>query len=207
MPTLQILIASTRPGRVGLPVAQWFEAHARAHGAFDIDVADLAEIGLPFMDEPNHPRLRQYTHEHTRAWSARVDAADAFAFVTPEYNAFPAPSLVNALDHLYHEWGHKAAAFVSYGGNPGGMRAAQAVKPLLTALQLMPLPQQVAIPSFTRLIGEDGIFRPTDAQARAADDEQLDRRCLDQYRELAARQCVAAENRGEHDDVADDDEH
>ena len=55
MPKLMIVIASTRPGRVGLPVGRWFEAHARAHGAFEIEVADLAEIELPFMDEPNHP--------------------------------------------------------------------------------------------------------------------------------------------------------
>nr|WP_263298826.1 NAD(P)H-dependent oxidoreductase [Leifsonia poae] len=83
MPTLMILIGSVRPGRVGLPVAQWVASVARADGGFDIDLADLAEIALPFMDEPNHPRLRRYTHQHTVDWSARVDAADAFLFVTP----------------------------------------------------------------------------------------------------------------------------
>ena len=66
MPTLQIIVASTRPGRVGLPVADWFAARAQAHGAFELDVVDLAELGLPFMDEPNHPRLRRYEHQHTR---------------------------------------------------------------------------------------------------------------------------------------------
>ena len=53
------------------------------------------------MDEPNHPRLRQYTKEHTKAWSAQVEAADAFVFVTPEYNfGIPAP-LKNAIDYLH----------------------------------------------------------------------------------------------------------
>jgi NAD(P)H-dependent FMN reductase len=33
---------------------------------------------LAIFDEPAHPRLRRYEHEHTKAWSARVDAADAF---------------------------------------------------------------------------------------------------------------------------------
>ncbi|HNU82824.1 MAG: NAD(P)H-dependent oxidoreductase [Acidobacteria bacterium] len=168
-PLLQVILVSTRQGRQGPPVARWFAEHARQEGSFTVELVDLAEIALPLFDEPEEPATRRYLHAATRRWSETVARADAFVFVTPEYNAFPAPSLVNALDHLYHEWGHKAAAFVSYGGNSGGMRAAQAVKPLLTALQLMPLPQQVAIPSFTRLIGEDGIFRPTDAQARAAD--------------------------------------
>ena len=75
MPTLQIIVASTRPGRVGLPVADWFSARAKAHGAFEIDFVDLAELGLPFMDEANHPRMRRYEHQHTKDWSARVDVA------------------------------------------------------------------------------------------------------------------------------------
>ena len=103
MPNLLIIIASTRPGRAGLPVARWFEPIARAHGAFDVAVADLAEWNLPFLDEPNHPKLRRYTKEHTRRWSAEVDAADAFVFVMPEYNhGFNAP-LKNAIDFIHQE--------------------------------------------------------------------------------------------------------
>jgi NAD(P)H-dependent FMN reductase len=78
MPSLGIIIASTRPGRIGLPVADWFIAAAREHGGFEITVLDLAEINLPFVDEPSHPRLRAYTHEHTKRWSAIVDGIDAF---------------------------------------------------------------------------------------------------------------------------------
>src|SRR4051812_15701392 len=91
-PTLLIIIASTRPGRVGLPVGEWIRDRALAHGAFNVEVADLAEINLPFMDEPHHPRLGNYVHQHTKDWSARVAAADAVIFVTPEYNyGFTAP--------------------------------------------------------------------------------------------------------------------
>ena len=72
---LMIIVGSVRPGRVGLPIAQWVRQQAEATGRFDIDFVDLAELGLPFMNEPKHPRLRQYTQPHTFAWSARVDAA------------------------------------------------------------------------------------------------------------------------------------
>jgi NAD(P)H-dependent FMN reductase len=113
MPKLHVILASTRPGRAGEPIAEWFVARAKAHGAFEVELVDLAEVDLPFMDEPNHPRLRRYTHEHTKAWSARVDAADAFVFVTPEYNyGFTAP-LKNAIDFLHFEWQHKPVGFVS----------------------------------------------------------------------------------------------
>lgn len=54
-PTLMTLIASTRPGRVGPSVAEWFRERAEEHGGFDVEVVDLAELNLPFMDEPNHP--------------------------------------------------------------------------------------------------------------------------------------------------------
>ncbi|MCL4839035.1 MAG: NAD(P)H-dependent oxidoreductase [Thermoanaerobaculia bacterium] len=169
LPLLQVVLVSTRQGRQGPPVARWFAEHARRQGSFAVELVDLAEVGLTLFDEPEEPATRRYLHAHTQRWSEIVARADAFVFVTPEYNGFPAPSLVNALDHLYREWGHKAAAFVSYGGASGGMRAVQAVKPLLSTLQMMPLPQQVAIPHFRKAIGEDGVFRPTEAQTRAAD--------------------------------------
>jgi NAD(P)H-dependent FMN reductase len=118
-----IVIASTRPGRVGLPVARWFTERATEHGAFEIQVVDLAELDLPFLDEPRHPRLRQYTQDHTHAWSEMVDAADAFVFVTSEYNhGYPAP-LKNAIDDLNQEWKDKPLGFVSYGGVSAGTRA------------------------------------------------------------------------------------
>jgi len=99
MPKLTVLIASTRPGRAALPIAQWFIGRAQAHGSrFDVGVADLAELKLPLMDDPNHPRLRRYTQPHAKAWSATVEASDAFVFVTAEHNhGSPAP-LKNAID-------------------------------------------------------------------------------------------------------------
>ena len=167
MPTLQILIASTRPGRLGLPVAEWFEERARAHGGFDIDVADLAEIALPFMDEPKHPRLREYAHQHTKDWAARVEAADAFVFVMPEYNyGFNAP-LKNAIDYLHVEWAHKPVGFVSYGGVSAGTRAVQMVKQVVTTLKMLPLATAVSIP-FVFQFMKDGVLEPNETMDDAA---------------------------------------
>jgi NAD(P)H-dependent FMN reductase len=155
VPNLQIIIASTRPGRVGLPVGQWFAERARAHAGFAIEVVDLAELGLPFMDEPNHPRLRRYTQQHTRDWSARVAAADAFVFVMPEYNhGFTAP-LKNALDFLHYEWQYKPLGFVSYGGVAAGTRAMQMLKPVAVGLKLTPVMEAVNIPFVHQFLDDD----------------------------------------------------
>jgi NAD(P)H-dependent FMN reductase len=169
MQHLQIVIASTRPSRKGPAVAAWFEQEARRHGGFGVEIADLAVIGLPMMDEPEHPRLRRYQHDHTRAWSALVSKADAFVFVTPEYNfSAPAP-LANALDYLLHEWAYKPVGFVSYGGISGGLRSVQMCKLLVTALKMMLLPEAVTLPFFTKSIDPGtGVFAPGDAPARAA---------------------------------------
>ena len=85
-PVLQVIAASTRPGRKGIAVARWIRQQAEQHGGFDVELIDLAEVGLPVFDEPNHPRLQQYTQQHTKDWSATVARGDAFIFVTPEYN-------------------------------------------------------------------------------------------------------------------------
>jgi NAD(P)H-dependent FMN reductase len=167
MPTLQIIVASTRPGRAGLPIAQWVHERAVEHGAFQVELVDLAEVNLPFLDEPKHPRLGQYLHQHSKDWSAKVAAGDAFVFVMPEYNhSFNAP-LKNAIDFLYAEWQHKPVAFVSYGGVAAGTRAVQAIKPALAALKMTPAVESVPIPLFGQYIDADGVFNGTDALNQA----------------------------------------
>src|SRR6476660_7040656 len=117
---------------MGPSIGRWLVERVQAHGKFELGLADLKEIALPMLDEPKHPRLRQYQHAHTKAWSARVDAADAFVFVTPEYNFGMPPALLNAIDYVLHEWAYKPAGFVSYGGISGGTRSVQMSKQMLT---------------------------------------------------------------------------
>jgi len=164
---LHVVIASTRPGRAGLPIAQWFFASAQRYAGFESTLVDLAEVNLPFLDEAAHPRLRTYAHEHTKRWSAIVDAADAFVFVAPEYNYSVAPPLLNALDYLFHEWSYKPAGFVSYGGIAAGARSTQMLKSTLTALRMMPLPDAVHIPFFWQQL-KDGTFHANEAQEKTA---------------------------------------
>lgn len=158
-PVLQVIIASTRPGRVGLPVAQWFIERARAHDAFDVEVVDLAEVNLPLLDEPNHPRLRRYTHDHTKAWSAIIDRGDAYVFVHPEYNYGISAALKNAIDYLFAEWQYKAVGFVSYGGVSGGLRAVQMIKQIISALKMVPIHDAITISFVASFIDDDGRFQ------------------------------------------------
>jgi NAD(P)H-dependent FMN reductase len=168
MPILTVIIGSTRPGRAGLPIAQWFIGRAIAHGAFEVRVVDLAELNLPFLDEPNHPRLRQYTHQHTKDWSAIVDASDAFVIVTPEYNYGLTAPVKNAIDYLNQEWKDKPVGFVSYGGIAAGTRAVQQLKQVVTTLKMLPVFESVNIPFHTQFIDEEDVVQPNEIMLQAA---------------------------------------
>ena len=168
MPVLTVIVGSIRPGRAGQPIAEWFIDRAKAHGGFDVEVADLAEIRLPLMEEPNHPRLGQYTSQHTRDWSALIDRSDAIVFVTPEYNyGYPA-TIKNAIDYLHQEWKDKPAGFVSYGGIAAGTRAVQQLKQVITTLKMVPVFESVNIPFHAQFI-RDGQFHANEVLDQAAD--------------------------------------
>ncbi|MGW4482719.1 NADPH-dependent FMN reductase [Amycolatopsis sp. NPDC004368] len=168
MPKLEIIIASTRPGRVGPSIAKWMEAAAVEHGGFDVEVVDLAEVNLPFFNEPKHPRLGQYEHQHTKDWSAKVSEADAFVFVMPEYNYGYNAELKNALDYLHTEWKYKAVGLVSYGGVAAGTRAAQMIKQVVTTLRMTPVFDAVSVPFVNQFINESGEFVPNEIVENAA---------------------------------------
>jgi NAD(P)H-dependent FMN reductase len=168
-PILAVVIGSTRPGRIGPKFAEWFRERAVAHAGFDVELIDLAEVNLPLLDEPNHPRLHRYVHQHTIEWSQMVERADAFVFVTPEYNFGYNAALKNAIDYLSLEWADKAVGFVSYGGVAAGTRAVQQLKQVLTALKMITVAESVNIPFFSQFIDEAGGIKANDVMTGAAD--------------------------------------
>ncbi|MET8730664.1 bifunctional NAD(P)H-dependent oxidoreductase/GNAT family N-acetyltransferase [Streptomyces parvus] len=143
-----VLVCSTRPNALGPPVGQWL-TDTLAPGAelLGADLVPLAigDLGLPFLDEEEHPSSGVHQHEHTRRWSRIVDEADGFVFVTPEYNYGMPATLKNALDYLSPEWAWKPAGFVSYGHTSAGTRAVQHAKQVVTTLRLVPLGATVAL--------------------------------------------------------------
>ncbi|MFT4028983.1 MAG: NAD(P)H-dependent oxidoreductase [Protaetiibacter sp.] len=154
-----IIIGSTRPGRVGDQVARWVHEHAARLGAAEYEIVDLAEVGLPLLDEAVPASAGRYEHEHTRAWAAKIDRYDGFVFVTSEYNHAPSPALLNALSFVYREWNDKAAAIVSYGALSSGVRAADKLRSTLGELQIADVRAQLAF-SLIRDFESFSVFTP-----------------------------------------------
>jgi NAD(P)H-dependent FMN reductase len=158
---LKIISSTVRPGRKGPVIAQWITDVAKNHGSFEVELLDLGEINLPLMNEAIHPIMKQYEHDHTKQWSAKIEEADAFIFVTAEYDySYPA-SLKNALEYLVHEWAYKAAGIVSYSMGPfAGVRAVMGLKADLLSLKTIGLGEMVNIPSYNQFLNEEGVFIP-----------------------------------------------
>ena len=145
--SIGIVVGSVRPHpqRKALPVAQWALAHAEARGDAAYELLDLADFALPVLDEPLPAAHGHYEHAHTRAWSERIAALDAFVIVTPEYNhSLPGP-LKNAIDFLYSEWFDKAAGYISYGIDAGGARAVEHLRVVMNELRVASVREHVAL--------------------------------------------------------------
>lgn len=178
--TLQVILASTRPGRVGKPVADWYVQRASKLDLFDVELIDLAEINLPFFDEPKHPKLNDYQHEHTRSWSRTIRRGDAYVFVTPEYNHGFNAVLKNAIDFLHTEWAFKPAGIISYGGVAAGTRAAQMLKPVLSALKVQVASEAVNIPFVAEFV-QDGVLHANAVMDSASDAMTIELHRLAEY--------------------------
>jgi NAD(P)H-dependent FMN reductase len=150
---IALIIGSTRPARICPGIARWSQQALSEESPLRYDIIDLAEVNLPFLDEPLKPALGDYKHEHTKAWSKLISGYRGFVFVFPQYNwGYPAP-LKNALDFLYREWHGKPATSITYGTRGGGKGADQ-IHQVFEGVHMRPLDTRVEV-----VIADDQVDR------------------------------------------------
>jgi len=158
---IAIIVGSTRSGRKGDAIARWAYEIARRRTDADFALLDIASFNLPVLDEPVPPMSSdEYTHQHTRAWSAAIASFDGYVFVTPEYNHGTSGALKNAIDFLYREWSDKAAGFIGYGFTMGA-RAIENLRLVMASLQVATVRPQVGLSLFTDFERSE-VFKPTE---------------------------------------------
>lgn len=167
-----IILGSTRPGRRGALVAPWVAEVAREHplvseSGVEVVLVDLADAGLPLLEERAPAMFGLYEDERTRRWAQVIDGFDAFVFVTPEYNHSIPAALKNAIDHLFAEWNDKAAGILSYGVS-GGHRAAEHLRQILAEVKVATVRTQPGLSMSDDFVIEDpmatGELAPRDLQ-------------------------------------------
>lgn len=113
-----VIAGSVRSGRFGHRLVDWTARRLDERQSVVVDVVDPASCELP--DE----ELLQPGGGPPSSVTGTIDAADAFVFVTPEYNhSYPA-ALKRVVDAHYREWMFKPATVVSYGVQ-GGLLATE----------------------------------------------------------------------------------
>ncbi|GAB2898079.1 NADPH-dependent FMN reductase [Streptomyces mayteni] len=147
---LAIVIGSIRDGRSGHTVGNWFKDEAGKHGAFDVDVVDMRDAPPPLILGNEPPAELAATTE-------KLEAADAFVIVTPEYNhSYPA-SIKSLIDWHYTQWRAKPVGFVSYGGHACGLRAVEALRLVLAEMHAVTVRDCVSFGMYSgNGFGEDG---------------------------------------------------
>lgn len=144
---IQVIIGSTRENRFSEKPATWIYELAQARKDVEVEIVDLRDYPMPFFEGAISPARmgRKYSHQEVQRWADKIDEADGYIIVSPEYNhGYPAV-LKNAFDHTYPEWNNKPVGFVSYGGT-GGARAVEQLRQVVIELQMAPIKAAIHLP-------------------------------------------------------------
>ncbi len=135
---LAVIYGSNRTERLCDKVGAWTLSRVADHGRFEAELIDPIAITWP-------DRMGDGTHHSLNALRRRIDHAEAFLVITPEYNhGYPA-ALKLLIDSAHEEWRRKPVAFVSYGGVSGGLRAVEQLRLVFAELQVVGIREGVSI--------------------------------------------------------------
>jgi len=118
---IYIIVGSIREGRTAIKIANWVNQAINELSLDDIrtETVDLKEWALPIFAGAHPPATGVYDQPKQQQWADKIASADAFIFISPEYNHGYSPALKNALDYVAKEWQGKPAAYVGYGATNG----------------------------------------------------------------------------------------
>ena len=173
MKRLQVIVGSTRPERQADIVARWVNNRATAHGAFAVEILDLRDWPLPMFAEGIKTigdfANPTYSDPLVKRWNQKIAEADAYLFITPEYNHSIPAILKNAIDSVFVSFAfrNKPAVFVGYsGGQIGGARAVEHLAHIAIEAELVPLRNTVLLSTVQRAFLPDGA--PVDSLSNVA---------------------------------------
>ena len=166
MAKIKVILGTTRDARVGRKIADWVMESSKEIDGSEFELIDLKDYNIPFFNLPISPAYKEPEYDaNQKALQEKIDEADGFIFITPEYNHGYTSVLKNVLDTYYNEWRIKPATFVSYGGISGGIRAVESLRLVLIELQMVPIRSSVHIPFIFNQFNEDGLLKEETKEA------------------------------------------
>ena len=148
------------PARLGTRVLRYVvrSLEARTEPKHEVVILDPTELRLPVLEAPQFYYADGEAPPELEAASAKVDAADAFVIISPEYNHSIPPALSNLLDHFGgSKYACKPSGLVTYSsGQWGGVRAAMQLRALTSELGCLSVSRTCAIPNAAEAFDEEG---------------------------------------------------
>ena len=165
--TVRVLVfyGSYRTHRMGIRLADYIVAGLAARGG-DVELIDAKAVGLPMLDRMYKEYPRGEAPEVLEQLATKIRAADAFVFVTGEYNWGMQPGLKNLTDHFLEEWFWRPAAIASYSaGRFAGARSAVMWHGTLSEMGMVVISSALAVGPIGEALTADG--KPTGAGGAA----------------------------------------
>ncbi|MEJ8848022.1 NADPH-dependent FMN reductase [Variovorax rhizosphaerae] len=160
-----VFYGSYRSDRMGVRLADYLVARLRARGA-DAELMDAKAIDLPMLDRMYKEYPKGSAPPRMEALAQRIRGADAFVFVTGEYNWGPQPGLKNLTDHFLEEWFWRPAAIASYSaGRFSGVRSGTVWHSILSEMGMVVISSTLAVGPISQTL--DGSGNPTGSGGEA----------------------------------------
>jgi NAD(P)H-dependent FMN reductase len=154
--SILVLYGSYRSDRAGIRLARYVVAGLRARGD-DAELVDAKAVGLPMLDRMYKEYPKGEAPAAMEALARKISTADAFVFVTGEYNWGPQPGLKNLTDHFLEEWYWRPAAIASYSaGRFSGVRAGTAWHGILSEMGMVVISSSLAVGQISEALNADG---------------------------------------------------
>lgn len=151
-----VFYGSYRRDRMGIRLAQFLVSALRDRGA-EAELIDAQEIGLPMLDRMYKEHAPGEAPEAMERLARKIKAADAFVFVTGEYNWGPQPGLKNLTDHFLEEWFWRPAAIASYSaGRIAGARSNVSWHGTLSEMGMVVISSTLAVGPIADTFDADG---------------------------------------------------
>lgn len=162
-----IFYGSYRSNRQGIRLADYLVRSLGERGV-DVELIDAKAVGLPMLDR----MYKEYPAGEAPAvleeLAGKIKTADAFIFVTGEYNWGVQPGLKNLTDHFLEEWFWRPAAVASYSaGRFAGARAATAWHGTLSEMGMVVISSSLAVGGIGHALDAEG--NPTGEGGAALD--------------------------------------
>jgi NAD(P)H-dependent FMN reductase len=154
-----VFYGSYRSDRMGIRLADYLVAGFQARGA-GVELIDAKAVGLPMLDRMYKEHPKGTAPPAMEALAGKIRAADAFVFVTGEYNWGPQPGLKNLTDHFLEEWFWRPAAIASYSaGRFSGVRSGTAWHGILSEMGMAVISSTLAVGQISQSLDADA--KPT----------------------------------------------